>query len=118
MGIKWKTFKMFKNIFFVFFLSICNGQRFHAMPEALFYPETQMDKPCRTPRFEEGSCVRISDCVPENRYLYIGEDRKTTKYLRSSACGFDVNTPKICCPYDEIRGFKTTKRTKRKGIIP
>ena len=39
--------------------------------------------------------------------------------FRESACGFDVNTPKICCPVTEVWGFKTTTtRTGIFGIIP
>ena len=48
----------------------------------MFYPEDQSEEICQTPRYEDGKCMRISDCIPENRFMYITEDRKTTDYLR------------------------------------
>merc|ERR1711872_203789 len=66
--------------------------------------------PCLTPKEEEGLCVVISKCRTEDRGLYITDDGRTTQYLRDSACGFDVNTPKICCATES----STTRPRKRK----
>ena len=45
-----------------------------------FYPN--VDKSCTTPNGDDGECMRISDCNPEDRFLYITEDKKTTNFLR------------------------------------
>ena len=81
---------------------------------SMLYPTDNLNNRCKTPKEEDGRCVKISECEPEDRNLYITEDRRTTDYLRypvfyrytilfhvfafrESACGFDTNTPKICC---------------------
>ena len=46
----------------------------------MFYPEDHIEEICQTLRYENGKCVRISDCISENRFMYITEDRKTTNY--------------------------------------
>ena len=43
-----------------------------AIPPSVFYPEDQMGEFCQTPRYEDGKCVRISYCRPENRFQMIG----------------------------------------------
>ena len=47
----------------------------------LFYLEEKSPF-CQTPSGEDGECIKISECVPENRFLYITEDRRTTLLLR------------------------------------
>merc|ERR1711915_697358 len=69
--------------------------------------------PCKTPKEEDGSCVVISKCRTEDRALYITDDGRTTQYLRDSACGFDVNTPKICC----VTESSTTRPKKEKAAM-
>eukprot|EP00092_Neocalanus_flemingeri_P049433 GFUD01056801.1.p1 GENE.GFUD01056801.1~~GFUD01056801.1.p1 ORF type:complete len:131 (+),score=21.85 GFUD01056801.1:21-413(+) len=84
----------------------------HSQPTWLFRRPT-VDSSCQTPAGENGKCIRITDCVPVNRSRYITEDKITTNFLRESACGFDMNTPKICCREDEIRPvFEVRKEIK------
>ena len=93
------------------------------------YPEMDMNNKCKTPKGEDGKCLRISDCNPQDRFLYITEDRRTTQFLRypiwihvntfyivcffcrDSACGFEINTPKICCTRNK-KHVKSTTLTK------
>ena len=64
------------HIFLIHSISNCiDGQA------TLLYPEE--DNPfCTTPLGEDGECIKISECVPEKRFLYITEDRRTTLLLR------------------------------------
>merc|ERR1711915_303308 len=65
--------------------------------DRIFAPEADDNPFCKTPKGEEGSCLIISACRPDDKHLYITKDGRTTQYLRDSACGFDGNSPKICC---------------------
>ena len=40
------------------------------------------DLPCKTPNGEDGMCVVIGQCRPEDKELYITKEGKTTQYLR------------------------------------
>ena len=45
-------------------------------------PDEDFDTFCKTPKGEDGSCLVISACRPEDKHLYITKDGRTTQYLR------------------------------------
>ena len=68
-------------LFHIFLLNSISNLTCIADETTLFYPK--QDNPfCMTPSGEDGECIKISECVPENRFLYITEDRRTTLLLR------------------------------------
>ncbi|XP_053613900.1 CLIP domain-containing serine protease HP8-like isoform X2 [Plodia interpunctella] len=43
-------------------------------------------------------CIVLQDCVGLYNQLQQGASNQLTQLLRTLHCGFDANTPKICCP--------------------
>ncbi|XP_026316167.1 phenoloxidase-activating enzyme-like [Hyposmocoma kahamanoa] len=66
---------------------------------------------CTTPSSDVGSCVSLFDC---NELLSIvkkpDKSQKDIDKLRSFTCGFEGNTPRVCCP--------TQNQTKFQSLLP
>ena len=92
-------------VIFIFWLIVTGSFAFHT-------PKPEKIRNC-TPKEEDGRCVKISDCSPVDRYVYINEDRKTTEYLRSVLLSFviDVSWMKLCI-------LKTVDFVAKKNVDP
>ncbi|XP_044263813.1 melanization protease 1-like isoform X2 [Tribolium madens] len=87
---------MFRVVFFLHFIFFAKAQ---------WEYESINDDLCKTPHHQDGKCILIYSCkpimdlldqVPQPLPLEI------SNYLKSYHCGFDGNTPKVCCPSKPI----------------
>merc|ERR1712025_583656 len=62
---------------------------------------------CLTSTQEEGSCVQINNCETLEQIFGQNMSKEKVSFLRNSACGFDNQIPKICCPSRPVVVTKT-----------
>ncbi|XP_050679526.1 venom protease-like isoform X2 [Leptidea sinapis] len=62
----------------------------------------QFEETCKTVDGKDGTCVAIKGCEPFVKLLQQGVTSNVVRMLRQSACGFEGNDPKVCCPLPGI----------------
>merc|ERR1719312_704702 len=83
---------------------------------------TSFHLPTRNDNSEEcsGICVKVTECKSLEQRFGKSMTKEKSDFLKSSWCGFDQGTPKICCPHKQSIEITSDleEQNKRTTIAP
>merc|ERR1719312_2266088 len=73
--------------------------------------------PTRNDNSEECSemCVKVTECKSLEQRFGKSMSKEKSDFLKSSWCGFDQGTPKICCPHKQSIEITSDLEKQNKG---
>ena len=78
---------------------------------------TSFHLPTRNDNSEEcsGMCVKVTECKSLEQRFGKSMSKEKSDFLKSSWCGFDQGTPKICCPHKQSIEITSDLEKQNKG---
>eukprot|EP00092_Neocalanus_flemingeri_P006671 GFUD01007203.1.p1 GENE.GFUD01007203.1~~GFUD01007203.1.p1 ORF type:complete len:172 (-),score=48.83 GFUD01007203.1:117-632(-) len=68
-----------------------------------YLPNTKVASTCKTAENEDGKCLQITECKSLADFLEKPMSKQKIIFLKQSACGFENELPKVCCPGTNIQ---------------